>query len=285
MNNTRLKKMSKNIYYTPPVEKTDRPILAAIVGKESVLIVDGGNSKKHAREFIDELNKMNLPEKRYLAITHWHWDHVFGIKEMNIPTFSHTETKKEIEKMLTLDWSDKALELRVKEGSEIEFCKEKIQEELKEPRILDLKTPDITYDCGVEIDLGTITCKIEHVGGEHSIDSSVIFSEEDKIIFIGDCLFVDIYHGEWSYSTKNLFPLIDKLLSYDADYYVESHVDRLISKEEMIKITNRLKEIGNLVDEIGLNKDEIINRLSSPINQEDIDNVDYFLAGLRKELQ
>ena len=282
MNNSKLKKMTENIYYIPPVEETDRPILAAIVGSEALLIIDGGNSKNHAREFLNEIDKLSLPKRRYLVITHWHWDHVFGIAEMNMPTFAHIETKIEIEKMLPLDWSDKALEDRVKNGTEIEFCKEKIQEELKEPRILNLKAPDITYEDGAIIDLGNITCKIDHVGGEHSEDSSVIHILEDRVLFIGDCLFVDLYHGDWSYSTKSLLPLIEKLLSYDVDYYVFSHEDRLVPKIEMIKITNRLKEIGLLADKIGDNKDQILKQLSEPIAEEDKHNINYFLAGLRK---
>jgi len=266
----------------PPVEKTDRPILAAIVGSESVLIIDSGNSKNHAREFLNEIDKLSLPKRRYLVITHWHWDHVFGIAEMDMPTFAHIETKIEVEKMLHLDWSDKALEERVENGTEIVFCKEKIQEELKEPRILNLKAPDITYEDGVIIDLGNITCKIDHVGGEHSIDSSVVQIIEDRILFIGDCLFVDLYHGDWSYSTESLIPLIEKLLSYDVDYYVLSHADRPFPKKEFIKITNMLKEIGLLADKIGDDKESIMKQLSRPIVDEDIQNLDYFLAGLRK---
>lgn len=281
----KLIKLTDNIYYTLPVEETDRPVLAAIIGKEKTLIVDAGNSAAHAREFLNKIEKINAPSPKYLAITHWHWDHVFGIAEMNLPTFSHVLTSMKVKEMMKLDWSDKALDERVKEGIEIEFCAEHIKAELKEPRVLQLKTPDVTFKNSVEIDLGGgSNCILEHVGGEHSRDSVVIYVPKDQIAFIGDCLFADIYHGEWNWSTKELFSLIDKLLSYDVDYYFESHADKPTSKDEFIEYTNRLKELGMAVEKFQ-SKELIVKELKKAgkaLNEDDELYIDWFIEGSKR---
>ncbi|MCY6369457.1 MBL fold metallo-hydrolase [Clostridium ganghwense] len=286
-NNLKLEKITQNIYYMLPVEETDRPMLAIIMGKERALIVDAGNSDAHAKEFLEEIEKLNPPKEKYLAITHWHWDHVFGIAYMGMRTFAHEYTKTKVKELIPLDWSDEALDKRVEEGTEIEFCADKIKVEFKEPRCPNIKVPDITFKEGVEMDLGDITCRIDHVGGEHSRDSSVIYVPEDRVLFIGDCLFVDIYNGKWSWTTKELFPLIDKLLAYDVDYYIESHADDPIPREEMIIYTERLKEIGKVVDEIGDNKNLILERLSQQFNEalseDDILAVEWYICGILKK--
>lgn len=282
----KLIKLTDNIYYSLPVEETDRPILAAISGENSTLIVDAGNSAAHAREFLTAVEKTGVPEPKYVAITHWHWDHVFGIAEMNLPTFSHVLTNMKVNEMMKLDWSDKALDERVKEGTEIEFCAEHIKVELKEPRILNLKAPDITFDDFVEIDLGGgASCLLEHVGGEHSKDSVVVYVPNDHIAFIGDCLFADIYHGEWNWCPKLLFPLIDKLLSYDAQYYFESHAEKPITRDELIEYTDRLRELGTAVEKFK-DKEVVIEEIKKTGKTPDEDDelyIDWFIEGIKRE--
>ena len=277
----KLVKLSDRIYYTLPVEETDRPILAAIIGDERVLIVDAGNSPAHARGFLDEVDGLGAPTTRYVAITHWHWDHVFGIAEMNLPTFSHRLTAERVREMSKLDWSDLALDRRVEEGTEIEFCAEHIKAELKEPRILSLKTPDITFDGRVEIDLGGIRCLLQHVGGEHSPDSVAVCVPDERIAFIGDCLFADIYDGDWNWSTGRLFGLIDRLLALDADFYFESHLDRPTPRAEFIEYTDRLRNLGELSDRFG-DRETVLEELRKTGITPDEDDgtfIDWFVEG------
>ncbi len=44
--------------------------------------------------------------------------------------FSYKRTKAYIKEMKTFDWSDSALDQRVKEGTEIEFCRKMIKQEM-----------------------------------------------------------------------------------------------------------------------------------------------------------
>lgn len=280
-----LHRLTDDIYYMSASEETDRPIMALIVGETRSLVVDAGNSEQHAQLFLHALNQQGLVRPHYLAITHWHWDHVFGIKTMGIPTFAHAETKRQVEEMMTLDWSDQALDQRVAQGQEILFCSEKIKAELPIRDHLELAAPDIGFVNRVEVDLGGIHCIIEHVGGDHSNDSSIIYVPERKVLFLGDCLCPDLYSGQWSYSLEKMLPLLEKLQSYDAEFYVESH-SVPVDKEMMMQEFKELASIGRLVGRYQTDVPAMIRELEATeqrsLTEDELSVIQFYRNGLEK---
>ncbi|HJV17801.1 MAG TPA: MBL fold metallo-hydrolase [Bacillales bacterium] len=276
-----LKKLTDRIFYLPHDQKTDRPALGLIVGKKCSLIVDGGNSPAHATEFLEKVKQLNVSPLRYLAITHWHWDHTFGISAMNVLTISHCETKKQLDYMRTLKWDDDSLDSRVKSGEEIEFCRDMIKLEMPSREELRIKSPELIFTEKIEIDLGNITCLIEHVGGEHAKDSSIIYIPEEKVMFLGDCICPDLYSGDWSFDRIELAKLLDKINKYDVNYYVTSH-NEPETYEELWGYLNELKAIGDMVgDEFSLEKAKTIfkeNRNREP-NEDETIMIGYFISG------
>lgn len=240
MKHLELDQITPHVYWLSPDEATDRPILGAISGRHGTLIVDAGNSPSHAKLLLDELSKVNIAEPKFLALTHWHWDHVFGASAINLPTFAHIETKRIVAEMAQLDWGDEALDRRVEEGIEIEFCRDMIKAELPDRADLKIRPPDITFVNQVEIDLGGITCQIAHVGGDHSTDSVIVYAQEDKTIFLGDCLYENIYDRAPGYTPRKLFSLTEQLLSYEAEYYILAHEPEPMSKMKIIEYTRSL---------------------------------------------
>ncbi|MCJ7984923.1 MBL fold metallo-hydrolase [Priestia sp. OVL9] len=65
---------------------------------------------------------MGVPPIKGVAITHWHWDHTFGIHAMNKYTISHHLTKKKLAYLKTLRWDDDSLDKRVQEGRKLNFA-------------------------------------------------------------------------------------------------------------------------------------------------------------------
>ncbi|UIR28916.1 MBL fold metallo-hydrolase [Priestia flexa] len=183
----KLQRISNRVTYLPPYQETDRPILAAVTGEERTLLIDAGNSSSHARLFLEQL-KENHIKGDWVVLTHGDWDHIFGMSEVNMPTISHFKTHDRIKKLQSLSWEDQYLDQRVKEGTEIPFCSEAIQKELGNYRDVFLPLPHITFDNRMTVNLGGVHCLIEHVGGDHAVDSSIIYVLEEKILFLGDCM-------------------------------------------------------------------------------------------------
>ena len=75
-----LKNLTKNIYFLPHEPEVDRPMLAYVKGDKFSLAVDAGYSKKHVQDFYRALRSCDLKEPDFTVITHWHYDHTFGLQ-------------------------------------------------------------------------------------------------------------------------------------------------------------------------------------------------------------
>ncbi len=284
---TQLRHPTPHVYWLPPEARTDRPVLGAVAGRQATLIVDAGNSPAHASLFLGELAKLAIAPPRFLALTHWHWDHVFGMATFDLPVIAASETRRKVAELAELDWSDEALDKRVLAGTEIEFCRDMLKLELPDRRGLVLRAPDISFDTRIELDLGGVTCQLVQVGGDHDPGSTIVYVPEDKLMFIGDCLGKDVYHGPPHYTTAKLFPLLDRLLAYDAEIYLEGHTPEPIPRKQMIADAELLKTIGREVDRLGPDRLAILSalqaRFGEPLQPDHLEIVEAFLAGRRLE--
>lgn len=280
-----LKKLTNKVYYLPHYSETDRPALGLICGDSYSVIVDSGNSPSHASDFLNLVEKLDVPPVKFVVITHWHWDHIFGMKTMDLLTISHEETKKKLEYLKTLNWDDASLDARVETGEEIEFCRDMIKREMPTREHLELKVPDVTFTDKIEIDLGGVNCVVEHVGGVHAQDSSIIYIPDEKIMFLADCLYQDFYSGEWSYDLNELITLLEKIKKYDTNWYVLGHQDPK-NHEEMWSFLDNLTSIGEIVgQEVSL--DQAITRFkevrkTNP-SEEQLEFIQNFVNGNKKK--
>ncbi|MDP7977719.1 MBL fold metallo-hydrolase [Bacillus sp. WLY-B-L8] len=279
-----IKKIGHSFWYMTPVSETDRPILGMVVGKEKTLMIDAGNSEAHAHLFLEMLNEQNISNPDFVALTHWHWDHIFGLPVLkNALSIAHSETKEEMNTLVSYEWTDEALDIRVKEGTEIEFCASCIKKEFSEqPRNIQIVLPSLTFQKQLELDLGDVTCVLKHVGGDHSHDSVVIYIKEEKILFLGDCIYADIFSSKWNYTTKRTFELIRELEKFDAETYILSH-GKAIDRNEFLQEIRLLKTVGTYT-EIHKGDAEKIKtaykqELDRELNEDELETIEYFVNG------
>jgi glyoxylase-like metal-dependent hydrolase (beta-lactamase superfamily II) len=283
----KLEKLTDGIVFSHPVEETDRPILAGIRGEEFTLIIDAGNSKAHYQEFETALAEQGFPQRNALVLTHWHWDHIFGAASATGPVFAHRLTREKMKELKDYEWTDEALAERVLSGSEIEFCRSCIVKELPSPRKVVIRVPEIEVDDRLIVDLGRTQCVIEHIGSEHAEDHLIIYSEEDRVLFIGDILFVDIYDGEWYWTPRKVERLIDRLLSYPAEWIVASHVYPVQSRAIFEAECEWIRRIGQVVEaseSLAVAKVRIEVEETERV-EEALEMAGWFFEGLRKEME
>ncbi|NPV86257.1 MAG: MBL fold metallo-hydrolase [Anaerolineae bacterium] len=283
-----LTRLTTHIYISPPHEETDRPVLGAIVGEKSVLMVEAGNSPAHAHSFLEALARQHIARPSYAVLTHWHWDHIFGASALSrIQIFAHTKTAQAIQILAKLDWSDEAIQRRVADGKEIAFCRDCMRQEFtdSERKDIRLRHPDITFNTRIEIDLGSVSANLIHVGGDHSADSVVIFIPQDGVVFLGDCIYDAIYDTPRNYTSAKLFALLERLTALDASLYLPAHQETPISRSEFLSLAKKYKTIGSLVDQHGDDRQAILTHLSHlsiPNNEETVTLIDLFIAGRQK---
>ena len=193
-------------------------------------MLDGGSSRAHAREFLDALAAENVAQPFAVVYTHSHWDHVFGGIEAGAPIVAQSSTAARLLELAAMDWSDEGLDRRVSAGEASPEHAANVREELPAPRLVEVAPADVVFDTGLELELGDATVTVRHVGGNHSAESSVMYVEPDRVLFLGDCT----YASPAGALTRELaFPLHDAILSFGAEHHVEGHHPSVVSREEI----------------------------------------------------
>ncbi|MBM7579434.1 MBL fold metallo-hydrolase [Jeotgalibacillus terrae] len=275
--------LSDRISYLTPVGPTDRPILMSVSGDRHTLMIDGGNSKAHAELFLEKLKDEGKPLPDLTAVTHWHWDHSFGLAALSIPSIASEDTKKAMKELINFSWDDAALDERVASGVEIQFCADAIREEFKEHRDIKVVLPSITFKDELTVDLGGVTCVLKQVGSDHAKDSTVVYVKEEKLLFLGDVTAPLMYAPVWHFTAEETLKLLDQLDQFDADTYVISHY-KPISKAEYQQEAALLRKAAALVTEHRGDLDQMKTGLSTfynrPLIEDEIDILIYFANGV-----
>lgn len=239
------KQLTNRIWYQTPVSETDRPIVAVITGDERSLVIDAGNSSQHAALFLDEVEKHGLRRPDLVVLTHWHWDHIFGMKQMAVPTIATNRTVEEMQKIVDYEWSDEALEERIHQGIEIPFCADAIKLEFGKDRDIEVILPTIRFTGELEINLGGVTCLLRQVENDHSPGSALVYIPEERVLFLGDAMYADIFSVEWNYTVNQTTRLLDTIGEYEADYYVWSHGEAMAKEafEQEVYVLRQIIEV------------------------------------------
>ena len=251
MNACRFEEISTHVDRFTPDERTDRPNLGAVHGTDGTLLVEGGASPAHLSSFVAELERRGRPPIVAVALTHWHWDHSFGAAALDVPLIAHEATARELAVQAAYDWSDEALDERVRDGREIAFCADMIRLELPDRSDLRIAIPSELLTERRVIDLGGVEAIIEHVGGDHAADSCVVHVPADGALFLGDCLYQRLYAPEPLLTVAGVRTLVDHLRRFDTALAIEGHADHVDDRRAHRARLDQLEEAVELVERQG----------------------------------
>lgn len=227
-----LKQLSDRIFYLPSDDTTDRPNLGYVLGKKHAFSVDAGNSAKHARLFLEHLADHDLPVPSFVGLTHWHWDHTYGMVGFKSSTTVACErTNAHLRQMMSWNWDDDAMKGRLASGEDIKFCDTHIRREYPDRSEIKVVLADILFDSYLSFNLGGIRCELIRIENSHSDDCCVVYVPEEKLLFAGDIHGGDFHHG-WppKYYPDKLATLMEELEKLDFTTVVPGH-DEPQSKE------------------------------------------------------
>ena len=218
-----LKKFSERIYYLPAEERTDRPILGYIRGDKYSLAVDAGNSSDHVEKFYRELKASGLRLPDFTIISHWHWDHSFGMGAVSGKTVASYLTNEKLAEVQKWKWTDEAMKKRLQSGEDIEMCDWCIRLEYPDRNRIKVVTADIEFAGEINIDLRGVCCEVREFVSPHSIDSVLVHIPEERIVFIGDAESGDYYKNNGEYDKQKLEEMIKVLEKIDVDVIMPGH--------------------------------------------------------------
>lgn len=263
-----LKKLGEHTSYLDYGDN-DRPCIGYIRGDNYSIVVDGGNSPGNALAFLDKISDNEKDSIAAVLITHWHWDHIFGAETFGTKIVGFPKLLKQLENMKGKDWSPEGLESRLKEGSISEFSFRNQTNEIAVGGRGTIPSLDEIVEMK-EFDLGDVTCIYEEIPSSHVDGSYVVYVPEDKVLFLGDCLWPDMEDPHnWHYDLEKFKSLCEALKDYEAEWYVDSHAEP-INRETLLLWLERTLQIVKGIEVEGKEYEDIVQALPEKLRTADL---------------
>ena len=229
-----MRQLTDHIYCMDADAATDQPFVYYVKGSRFSLLVDAGNSPENYYRLLSELDAAGLKKPDLAVLTHWHWDHTFGVCAVECPVIASDETDRILKRVQTWKWDDASMRKRLETGEDIPFTYDCMKIQYPDTEKILVKRPDITFESDMKIDLGGVTCILHHRDSPHTRDAVMIAVREDGVLIGGDAHYEDYYDNDSRYDRQRLADFIQYLTEEPFILYLKGHDEPGIRKEELI---------------------------------------------------
>ena len=173
-----LNRLTERIWVFPFEEERDRPNLVYIRGSRWSLAVDAGHSADHTRAFYRALEGEGLPLPGLTVLTHWHWDHTFGMHAAHGLCLACRRTDRHLRDFrVRLDREGPGFFLAMHESIRREYDGGK-------PVVVAL--PDLVFEGELLLDAGACPVRVFEAESPHTDDAVLIDVPGEKVLILGD---------------------------------------------------------------------------------------------------
>lgn len=232
-----MKRINDRFYVLEYEEFSDRPNLYYIKGDDYSVIVDAGNSRKHVEKMYSELNELGLPLPKYTIISHWHWDHTFGLNAIVGKSVSTKKTHDILLDVSKWKWTLEDMKYRLDNHIDIEFCDVNIKREYQNLNDIKVISTNEYIEENKVLDLGGIKLELIPMESTHGDDSLFVYIPKFKALIVEDADCPNYYISDEYNDLDKLKKMIDFFESIDYDYHYLGHAE-VETKQYAI---NRLK--------------------------------------------
>lgn len=232
----------------------------AVALKNFIIVIDPLMYPSQSKKFREHLEKkFNLPVK-YLFITHYHGDHIYGVSTFkDVEIFGSKILTKVVKKKMDTEWNQETLERWKKEHPELKKEVENMQFILPEAKI------DGKYSIKDENDI----VDFYHVGG-HTSCSAYAYYPKDKILFAGDLMFAEYWPwaGDDTCDPEKWMKAYEDMLKLDIEYVIPGH-GPVVGVEEIRKQLDFMKEL----------KSALLKAIEEGKEHKDVEIPEFYKAG------
>lgn len=175
--------MNNTVYVFPYDTTTDRPNIAYLQGDTSSLLIDAGGGPKTWKYLQTEFSKYHLEMPENILLTHYHWDHSFGIGYSDAIIYASSYTNEKLKEHIHLHPA--SIDDIISDELQPKFCREHLLMEYPDISTLQLKEADKIIST-TKIDLGNRIVDIYEVPSPHTPGSLIAFDHNSRYLFIGD---------------------------------------------------------------------------------------------------
>ena len=227
----RLDRLTERIWVYPYEEERDRPNLSYIRGDRWSLAVDAGHSDKHVREFYQALENVGLPLPELTVLTHWHWDHTFGMHAVHGLCLANERTN--------LYLSDFRAKLEKEGPAFFLSMHESIRREYLNGKPVVVTPADLVFRREILLDAGNCPVRVFRAEAPHTDDSTLVEIPDEKVLILGDC--TGGTFPDWAMDHALAVKLADTVRKLNPDVCLPGHWTPLAPD---IVIEDLLNDIG-----------------------------------------
>lgn len=238
-----LQQITGRIWTLPFEEATDRPNLYYIHGDRQSLAVDAGNSPAHTAKFYAALKENNLPLPAVTVLTHWHWDHTFGLPGVQGMTIASKKTNEKLRQVQSWLWTREAMTHREQTGEDIPFCNEHILIEYPDLSAIRVIPAGAALEGELTLDLGGVTARLFTADSPHSRDALFIHIPEENALALGDAFCEDFYDNHDKYDPARLSAFIGLLGPIPFEHVLKGHSEPWTKAELLAEMEKILEEL------------------------------------------
>ncbi len=237
-----LEQLTPRVSYLPFSSEQNRPSLGYIRGDRFSLMVDAGNSPAHVTAYEAAVRSAGFRMPDFVALTHSHWDHCFGLSALSIPSIACVQTQQSLKLVSNLKWTPEELEQNAAIGILPRLCIPSIREQFPKLETIRVVLPTLVFQDTMTLDLGNCTCIIQHVTSPHARDTTIVFVKEERMVFLGDAVYQELVDEVWTERPAKLRKLTKALEPLDFTVCLPAHQKAMSKTDLMAWFARRLQK-------------------------------------------
>ena len=248
-------KVADHVYAIPDGSVPMVPNVGIVVGSRATMVVDTGLGPRNGQAILREVAKVSKNTEMYVATTHYHPEHSLG-------GAAFPATAKFVRPNVQQQDMDEL-------GKDIQntFAS---RSPLNQELLKDVPYPraDILFDREQRLDLGGVHVRLFWRGPMHTRGDTLIFVEEDKVLFSGDVVMNRTFLAAGATSSiKTWLSTLDELDALQPVVVVPSH-GGIGDRSLIVKDRDYLKAVQTRVGELkaqGKSADEAAQTVATEI--------------------
>jgi glyoxylase-like metal-dependent hydrolase (beta-lactamase superfamily II) len=214
------------------------PNVGVVVTARGTILIDAGNSPRHARTIRLALQEIAAPPIVYLIYTHHHWDHVFGAQVYEVPAIAHETCRELLVERASRPWGFTYIEEEIRRNPAAESMYMSMHRAVEDWHGFRIVPPSITFTATLTMDMGGTPIELEHVGGQHAGDSIIVRLPAAGVAFVGDCFYKPVPAVRLPDAIHDR-ALVRRLLQDDtAHTFIDGHRPEAQSRETFARLAD-----------------------------------------------
>jgi glyoxylase-like metal-dependent hydrolase (beta-lactamase superfamily II) len=193
-----------------PVNRNFISNASFFVTADGVVVIDALGSPVLARELLAEIRRVTSAPVRYVVVTHYHADHIYGLQELKAAGATIVAQRGALEYL----HSDTAqLRLQASRDELAPWVDESTR----------LVGADLWIDGPTSLRVGGVEFQLHPVGPAHTPEDLVVWVPRQRVLFAGDTVFRARVPFVGQADSAGWLAALDKLLAFDAATIIPGH--------------------------------------------------------------